>query len=91
MFSHSEVSKQLLYVRLPEPEPGLCCSAGMRWWQVVAILWLLVVLTIPHAQARNKPHNQDGEVRKGKKKDGQGKSLLHKGKSSLVMSVGPVQ
>lgn len=73
-FSHSEVSQKLWHVRLPEPEPGLCCSAGMRWWLVAAILWLLVVLTIPHAQAKNKPTNQDVETRKGKKKDGQGKS-----------------
>lgn len=68
-------------VRQPEPEPGLCCSAGMRWWLVVASLWLVVALTITDAQARNKPRNQDGGNHRGKKKrDGQGKTLLLKGK-----------
>ncbi|XP_040889589.1 extracellular matrix protein 2 isoform X2 [Toxotes jaculatrix] len=45
----------------------------MRWWLVVASLWLLVVLTIPDTLARNRPRNQDGETRRTKRKrDGQG-------------------
>ncbi|XP_076740320.1 extracellular matrix protein 2 isoform X3 [Maylandia zebra] len=35
-------------------------AAGMRWWLVVASLWLLVALTIPDAEARNRPRNQNG-------------------------------
>lgn len=52
----------------------------MRWWLLVASLWLLVVLTVSDAQARNRPRNQDGEMRRGKRKrDGQGKTLLLEG------------
>ncbi|TMS18770.1 Extracellular matrix protein 2 [Larimichthys crocea] len=45
----------------------------MRWWLVVASLWLLVALTVSDTQARNRPHNQDGGMRRGRrKKDGHG-------------------
>ncbi|XP_039654214.1 extracellular matrix protein 2 isoform X3 [Perca fluviatilis] len=45
----------------------------MRWWLVVASLWLLVVLTVSDAQAKIRHRNQDGEIRRGKRKrDGQG-------------------
>ncbi|CAI5687142.1 unnamed protein product [Oreochromis niloticus] len=46
----------------------------MRWWLVVASLWLLVALTIPDAEARNRPRNQNGEILRGRRrrKDGQG-------------------
>lgn len=48
----------------------------MRWWLVVASLWLLVVLTIPDAQGKFRVRNQDGEIRRGKRKrDGEGKTL----------------
>ncbi|XP_039468137.1 extracellular matrix protein 2 isoform X5 [Oreochromis aureus] len=49
-------------------------AAGMRWWLVVASLWLLVALTIPDAEARNRPRNQNGEILRGRRrrKDGQG-------------------
>ncbi|XP_068578427.1 extracellular matrix protein 2 isoform X4 [Cebidichthys violaceus] len=52
----------------------------MRWWLVAASLWLLVVVTI--AQARNRPHNQDGEIHRGKrKKDGPGPGRTRAGRS----------
>ncbi|XP_035518279.1 extracellular matrix protein 2 [Morone saxatilis] len=45
----------------------------MRWWLVVVSLWLLVALTVPDAQARSRPRDQDGETRRGKRKrDGHG-------------------
>ncbi|XP_035760513.1 LOW QUALITY PROTEIN: extracellular matrix protein 2 [Neolamprologus brichardi] len=46
----------------------------MRWWLVVASLWLLVALTIPDAEARNRPRNQNGEILRvrRRRKDGQG-------------------
>ncbi|XP_039860585.1 extracellular matrix protein 2 isoform X4 [Simochromis diagramma] len=49
-------------------------AAGMRWWLVVASLWLLVALTIPDAEARNRPRNQNGEILRvrRRRKDGQG-------------------
>lgn len=51
---------------------------------MVASLWLLVVLTIPDVQARNRPHTQDGEMHRGKKKkDGQGKTPF--GSLSAIM------
>ncbi|KAK2915441.1 hypothetical protein Q8A73_006035 [Channa argus] len=53
----------------------------MRWWLAVASLWLLVLLTIRDAEARNRSHNQDGETRKGKKKDGQGHRRTRAGHS----------
>ncbi|XP_026162385.1 extracellular matrix protein 2 isoform X2 [Mastacembelus armatus] len=54
----------------------------MRWWLVVASLWLLVVLTISDTQARNRPHNQDGETRQGKRKrDEQGHGRTRAGRS----------
>ncbi|XP_045932502.1 extracellular matrix protein 2 isoform X2 [Micropterus dolomieu] len=52
----------------------------MRWWLVVASLWLLVVLTVPYAQARNRTRNQDGETRK-RKRDGQGHGRSRAGRS----------
>uniref|UniRef100_UPI0037E8A051 extracellular matrix protein 2 n=1 Tax=Semicossyphus pulcher TaxID=241346 RepID=UPI0037E8A051 len=43
----------------------------MRWWLVVASLWLLVLLTF--ADAHTRPQNQDeGTRREKKKRDGQG-------------------
>ncbi|XP_070848363.1 extracellular matrix protein 2 isoform X1 [Chaetodon trifascialis] len=54
----------------------------MRWWLVVASLWLLVALTIPDAQARNRPRNQDGGTRRGKRKrDGHGHGRGRAGRS----------
>uniref|UniRef100_A0A3B4V7F4 Extracellular matrix protein 2 n=1 Tax=Seriola dumerili TaxID=41447 RepID=A0A3B4V7F4_SERDU len=54
----------------------------MRWWLVVANLWLLVVLTIPDTQARNRPYNQDGETRRGKRmRDGPGPGRARAGRS----------
>ncbi|XP_071350962.1 extracellular matrix protein 2 isoform X2 [Trachinotus anak] len=54
----------------------------MRWWLVVASLWLLVVLIIPDTQAWNRPHNQDGETRRGKRKrHGQGPGRARAGRS----------
>nr|XP_020466832.1 extracellular matrix protein 2 [Monopterus albus] len=54
----------------------------MRWWLIVASLWLLVVLTIPDAKARKGPHNQGGETRRGKRKrDGQGHGRERAGQS----------
>ncbi|XP_047438984.1 extracellular matrix protein 2 [Mugil cephalus] len=54
----------------------------MRWWLVAANLWLIVVLTIPDAQARNRPHIQDGENRHGKRKrDGKGHGRAKAGTS----------
>lgn len=42
---------------------------------MVASLWLLVALTVSDTQARNRPHNQDGGMRRGRrKKDGHGKT-----------------
>ncbi|KAM3835987.1 extracellular matrix protein 2 [Diretmus argenteus] len=40
----------------------------MRWWLMVASLWMLVVLTLPDAQARTKLRNRDGETRRGKRR-----------------------
>lgn len=63
-------------VEVPVTESGLCCSAGMRWWLVVASLWLLVALTIPDTQARNRPQDKDAETRRGKRKrDGHGRTV----------------
>uniref|UniRef100_A0A3B4WXH0 Extracellular matrix protein 2 n=1 Tax=Seriola lalandi dorsalis TaxID=1841481 RepID=A0A3B4WXH0_SERLL len=54
----------------------------MRWWLVVANLWLLVVLTIPDTQARNRPHSQDGETRRGRRmRDGPGLGRARAGRS----------
>ncbi|XP_028263084.1 extracellular matrix protein 2 isoform X2 [Parambassis ranga] len=54
----------------------------MRWWLVGASLWLLVVLTIPDAQARNKHRNHDGDNRREKRKrDGQGHGRARAGRS----------
>ncbi|KAM9860256.1 LOW QUALITY PROTEIN: extracellular matrix protein 2 [Aulostomus maculatus] len=54
----------------------------MRWWLVVAGLWLLVVLTISDAQVRNSPHNQGGQTRPGKRKrDGRGLGRARAGRS----------
>ncbi|XP_068170909.1 extracellular matrix protein 2 isoform X2 [Antennarius striatus] len=45
----------------------------MRWCLVVASLWLLMALTVPDAQARNRPHQQDTGIRRGKRRrDGHG-------------------
>ncbi|XP_070759155.1 extracellular matrix protein 2 [Enoplosus armatus] len=58
----------------------------MRWWLVVASLWLLVVLTVPYVQARNRPRNQDGETHRGKRKrDGQGHGRARAGRSRPLM------
>ncbi|KAM9409172.1 extracellular matrix protein 2 isoform 3-T3 [Pholidichthys leucotaenia] len=54
----------------------------MRWWLVVAGLWLLVVLTVPDAQAKTRPRNHDGETRRGKRrKDGRGHPQTRVGRS----------
>ncbi|XP_078105321.1 extracellular matrix protein 2 isoform X4 [Sander vitreus] len=54
----------------------------MRWWLVVASLWLLVVLTVSDAQAKIRHRNQDGEIRRGKRKrDGQGPGRARAGHS----------
>ncbi|KAI3369759.1 hypothetical protein L3Q82_024586 [Scortum barcoo] len=54
----------------------------MRWWLVVASLWLLVALTVPDAQAKNKPHNQDAGARRGKRRrDGQGHGRAKAGRT----------
>lgn len=50
-------------------------SAVMRWWLVVASLWLLVTLTVPDAQAKNRPRNEDGTRRGKRRKDGYGETL----------------
>ncbi|XP_031152664.1 extracellular matrix protein 2 isoform X5 [Sander lucioperca] len=54
----------------------------MRWWLVVASLWLLVVLTVSDAQAKIRHRNQNGEIRRGKRKrDGQGPGRARAGHS----------
>ncbi|XP_028431426.1 extracellular matrix protein 2 isoform X4 [Perca flavescens] len=54
----------------------------MRWWLVVASLWLLVVLTVSDDQAKIRHRNQDGEIRRGKRKrDGQGPGRARAGHS----------
>ncbi|XP_029358503.1 extracellular matrix protein 2 [Echeneis naucrates] len=54
----------------------------MRWWLLVGSLWLLVVLTVPNTQARNRPHNQDGEARQRmRKRDGQGLGRARAGRT----------
>ncbi|KAF7646864.1 hypothetical protein LDENG_00181320 [Lucifuga dentata] len=56
--------------------------AGMRWWLLLAGLWLLVILTVPDATARNTPGNQDGGARRGKRKGaGQGHGRAREGRS----------
>ncbi|KAK5871982.1 hypothetical protein PBY51_012719 [Eleginops maclovinus] len=51
----------------------------MRWWLVVASLWLLVILTLSDGQATKKPRNVD---RRGKKKrDGPGPGRARSGHS----------
>lgn len=47
----------------------------MRLWLVVASLWLLVTLSVPDAQAKNRPRNQDGNRRGKRRKDGYGNTL----------------
>ncbi|XP_008318923.1 extracellular matrix protein 2 isoform X3 [Cynoglossus semilaevis] len=47
----------------------------MRWWLVVATLWLLVAINIADSQAKGKLRNQDGEKRREgakRKKEGRG-------------------
>lgn len=54
-------------------ELALCCCAGMRWWLVVASLWLLVALAVPSVQTRNRPRNRDSAAPRGKRRrDGNG-------------------
>lgn len=54
-------------------EPVNLFCAGMRWWLVVASVWLLVALTVPSVQARNKARNQDAGPHRGKRRrDGNG-------------------
>ncbi|KAG8007183.1 Extracellular matrix protein 2 [Nibea albiflora] len=54
----------------------------MRWCLVVASLWLLVALTVSDTQARNRPHNQDGGMRRGKRKrDGPGHGRARAGRT----------
>ncbi|GLD58109.1 extracellular matrix protein 2, partial [Lates japonicus] len=54
----------------------------MRWWLVVASLWLLVVLTIPDAQGKFRVRNQDSEIHRGKRKrDGEGHGRARAGRS----------
>ncbi|XP_042262293.1 extracellular matrix protein 2 isoform X1 [Thunnus maccoyii] len=54
----------------------------MRWWLVVASLWLLVVLTVSDAQIRSRPRNQDEETPRGKRKrDGMGHVRARSGRS----------
>lgn len=55
-------------------------TAGMRWWLVVASLWLLVVLNTPDAQARGRPRNHDGR-REKRKRDGEGHGRGREGRS----------
>lgn len=56
-------------------EPVNLFCAGMRWWLVVASLWLLVALTVPSVQARNRARNQDAGPHRGKRRrDGNGMS-----------------
>lgn len=45
---------------------------------MVASLWLLVALTIPDAEARNRPRNQNGEILRvrRRRKDGQGETFF---------------
>ncbi|KAM6927738.1 extracellular matrix protein 2 [Xenentodon cancila] len=46
----------------------------MRWWLVAAGLWLLVVLTIHDAEARERAHSRGAEGRRGtRKRDGGGR------------------
>nr|XP_046236662.1 extracellular matrix protein 2 [Scatophagus argus] len=53
----------------------------MRWWLVVASLWLLVALIVPDTQASDRPRNQDGGTRRGKrKKDGHGQGRARAGR-----------
>ncbi|XP_041837228.1 extracellular matrix protein 2 isoform X2 [Melanotaenia boesemani] len=52
----------------------------MRWWLVVASLWLLVVLNTPDTQARGRPRNHDGR-REKRKRDGQGHGQGREGRS----------
>ncbi|KAM4613146.1 extracellular matrix protein 2 isoform 1-T3 [Polymixia lowei] len=40
----------------------------MRWWLVVASLWLLLVVMLPEARGRSRSGNQDGESRRAKRK-----------------------
>ncbi|XP_075881256.1 extracellular matrix protein 2 isoform X2 [Nelusetta ayraudi] len=45
----------------------------MRWWLVVASLWLLAALTVPSVQARNRPRTKDSAPHRGKRRrDGNG-------------------
>ncbi|XP_073323516.1 extracellular matrix protein 2 [Pagrus major] len=53
----------------------------MRWWLVVASLWLVVTLTVPDAQARNRPRNQDATRRGKRRKDGHGQGKTKAGHS----------
>ncbi|XP_029946790.1 extracellular matrix protein 2 [Salarias fasciatus] len=54
----------------------------MRWWLVAATVWLLVVLTAPDVQARDRPQGQRGENRRGKKKrNGQALGRARAGRS----------
>ncbi|KAM7401667.1 hypothetical protein PAMP_016963 [Pampus punctatissimus] len=54
----------------------------MRWWLVVASLWLLVVMAISDVQARSRPRGQDGVTRRGKRKrEGTGHRRARAGRS----------
>ncbi|XP_036957838.1 extracellular matrix protein 2 isoform X1 [Acanthopagrus latus] len=53
----------------------------MRWWLVVASLWLLVTLTVPDAQAKNRPRNEDGTRRGKRRKDGYGHGRAKAGRT----------
>ncbi|KAG7226835.1 hypothetical protein INR49_014184 [Caranx melampygus] len=55
----------------------------MRWWLVVASLWLLVVaMTIPETEGMNRPRGQEGGTRQVKRKrDGQGLGRTRAGRS----------
>ncbi|CAN9511995.1 unnamed protein product [Ophioblennius macclurei] len=66
----------------------------MRWWLVAATVWLLVVLTAPDVQARDKAQGQrGGENRRGKKKrNGPGPGRARVGRSrplKIRLSPGP--
>ncbi|XP_034020669.1 extracellular matrix protein 2 [Thalassophryne amazonica] len=57
----------------------------MRWWLLVAALWILVVLTVPDIQARNRPHKQDRLSRRAKRKRaGQGHGRATESRVRLV-------
>ncbi|TNN60722.1 Extracellular matrix protein 2 [Liparis tanakae] len=54
----------------------------MRWWLMAATLWLLMVVTASDGQTGNRPHNQERDLRREKRKrDGQGPLRARAGRS----------